>query len=249
LEVQVAMILLAIGMSGLYSISVVQTRQTARLTGLLHPDGVLAINRVDNAWARKLGVYANIEDTVTAVNSPYPYQYYEAVIDEADGEPFVTHYSDPTDAQPEPWQSENDNKYYRDDGIYKVSHEETGSWIQFAFTGVPPGEYEVLTTYPAWTNNSEHVTHRIYDGTTYLGPFRVDQTQTPSDLEHDGEDWERFAVVEILSGTIRVRLVDGTGSEPWIIADGVMIRTARSLCLHSIDETQDGGFTAELVHH
>jgi hypothetical protein len=243
------MILLSIGMGGLYSMSVVQTRQTVRLTGLLDPDAVLAINRVDNAWARKLGVYANIEDAVTAVNSPYPYEYYEAVIDEADGEPAVTHYSDPTNDQPEPWVPEHDNKYYKDDGIYKVSHGETGSWIEFAFTGVPPGEYEVLTTYPAWTNNATGVRHQIYDGNTFLGKVTVDQTQTLSDLSHDGQDWARISVVEILSGTMRVRLIDGTDCEPWMLADGIMIRTVRSFCLHAVSKTDAGGATAEVVLH
>ena len=38
LEVQVAMVMLSIGMVGLYSMSVVQTRQTSRLTEILPAD-------------------------------------------------------------------------------------------------------------------------------------------------------------------------------------------------------------------
>jgi hypothetical protein len=56
-------------------------------------------------------------------------------------------------------------------------------------------------------------------------------------------------VVEILSGTIRVRLVDGAGSVPWILADGMMIRTVRSFCLHAVSKTDAGGATAEVVLH
>lgn len=248
LEIQVAMILLAIGISGLYSISVVQTRQTGRLIGLLHPDDVLAINRVDNKWAAKLGVYADIESAVEAVVSPYPYVYHEAVIDEADGSPAVTTYSSPSD--PDDWLPEHDKDYYQDDGIYKESsNNETGSWIEFEFTGVPPGEYEVLTTYATWTDNAMGVPHEVYDGATLLTTVVVDQTDTPTDLHHDGQDWKRIAVVEAISGTIRIRLTDGPGCAPWIIGDGMMIRTVRSLCLHSIDETNSGGYTAELVYH
>lgn len=249
LEVQVAMILLAIGMGGLYSISVIQSRQTARLTGLLHPDDVLAINRVDKVWARKLGVYADIEDAVTPVSFPYPYVYFEGVVDDADGSPAVTYYSDPTDNNPAPWTPEHDKKYYRDDGLYKDSYDETGSWIEFQITGMPPGEYEVLTTYATWTDNATAVPHEIYDGSTLLTTVIVDQTIVPSDLNYDSQDWERIAVVEVLSGTLRVRLLDGPGCSPWIIGDGFMVRTARSLCLHSLIETGSGGFTAELVYH
>ena len=66
LEVQVAMVLLSIGIGGLYSLSVIQTRQSVALERMLPADEIASINPVADAnpsvaaWAQKLGAYADM---------------------------------------------------------------------------------------------------------------------------------------------------------------------------------------------
>lgn len=244
LEVQVAMVLLAIGMAGLYSMSVVQTKQTARLKRILPADEIPAINRSADSWAQKLGVYAELEPAVVPTDPVLPYVYFEQVIDNADGPSSVKTFKDPGDTYG--WVNWWYYRAFRGRVHYHRSYGNTGSYIEFRATGLPVGEYEVLTTYNVFGSLGTAIPHQVFDGRTLRSTVLVDQTEATSEVSYEGRLWDRLAVVQINTGTVRIRLNDGPGCSSYILGDAMLIRSARSLDLISVDETAGGGATAIL---
>lgn len=244
MEVQVAMVLLSIGMAGLYSLSVVQTKQTRQLSDVLPADELPALNQAGNAWERKLGVYASVDGAVTPVGGILPYTYAEQVIDNADGSPGVVTYKDPSDVLG--WYPWSYSPAYRGNAHYHPSYGRTGSFVEFKATGLPMGEYEVLTSYPAIASLGASIPHRIYDDTQLRTTVNVNQRISPSEVKYNGRQWDRIAVIQVNSGTVRVRLTDGSGCQSYILADAVLIRSARSFNLLSVAKTAGGGATAIL---
>jgi hypothetical protein len=242
LEIQVAMVLLSIGMAGLYSMSVVQTKQTRQLRDLLPADELPALNQAANAWERKLGVYASIDGAVTPVGSISPYTYAEQVIDNNDGSAGLVMHKDPADILG--WYPWSYWPAYRGNAHYHPSYGRTGSYAEFRVTGLPIGEYEVLTSYPAIASLGASIPHRIYDDTQLRATVNVNQRIPPSEVTYDGRQWDRIAVIQVNSGTVRVRLTDGPGCQSYILADAVLIRSARSFNLLSVAKTAGGGATA-----
>ncbi len=238
------MVLLSIGMAGLYSMSVVQTKQTRRLRDVLPAGETPALNQAATPWERKLGVYASVETTVTPVGNLVPYAFVEQVIDNLDSSPAVVASKHPTDSFG--WISWNYWGAYRGNVDYHWSNGNVGSYIEFQATGLPIGEYEVLTTYPVFSSLGPAIPHQIFDGPALRTTVLVNQKMWPSDVTYDGRQWDRLAVVQVNSGTLRVRLTDGPGCQNYILGDAILVRTARSFNLVSVAKTAGGGATAIL---
>ena len=60
-----------------------------------------------------------------------------------------------------------------------------GSYAQFNFTGLAPGEYEVYTSYPALGSLGTAIAHEIRDGGAVVATRIVDQTVAISQLVRD----------------------------------------------------------------
>lgn len=244
LEVQVAMVLLAIGTAGLYSMSVVQTKQTRRLLDVLPAAEVPALNRSTDPWMRKLGVYASVDQVVAPTGIIPAYSYVEQVVDDSDGSPGFTYFKDPGDIYG--WVDWGHSRARLGNAHYHRSYGNVGSYAEFVVTGLPVGEYEVLTHYPEFASLGSSIAHEIEDGTTWRATVNVDQKVATSEVTFGGRDWDRLGVVQINSGTLRVRLLDGPGATNYIIADSILVRSARSFELLSVSETVGGGATATL---
>jgi len=242
LEVQVAMVLLSIGVAGLYSMSVVQTKQTVRLSNVLSAADQPALNQSADAWARKLGVYASVEANTVPRDDPIPYIYTERIVDNADSGARFHKDGDDTYG----WTDWNYSRAYRANARYHYSYGYVGSRSEFRFENLPDGEYEVLTTYPEFSSLGPAIPHQILDDNTLQTTVAVDQRVAPSEVYHDGRWWDRIAVVNIRRGKLKVRQLDGPNSMRYIIADAFMVRTARSFELLSVSKTPDGGATAVL---
>ncbi len=238
------MVLLAIGMAGLYSMSVVQTKQTRRLTDILPAADMPALNRSSDPWMRKLGVYASVEESVTPTGNILPYSYFEQVVDNLDGAPGFTSYQDPSDSYG--WYAWNYSPSYRGNSHYHRSFGNIGTYAEFTVSGLPVGEYEVLTCYPPLASLGSVIPHEIHDGATWRTTVNVNQQVGTSEVSYSGRNWDRLAVVQINSGTIRVRLMDGPGAMNYILADAILVRSARSFDVVSVAETAGGGATAIL---
>jgi hypothetical protein len=236
------MVMLSIGMAGLYSMSVVQTRQTSRLTQVLPAGQPAALNQAGLDWARKLGVYASIENAVVpsvpVTNSPVV----DIIIDNHDtGASF---FRGPTDSYG--WTSWDYSPAYLGNAHYHFSVGKSDSWAQLQAVGLSRDEYEVYVSYSALGSLGPAIPHRVYDGATLLETVPVDQKVAPSDFSHGGRMWRLLGVYPINSGTVRVRMMDGPTSRSYILCDAMLVRTRRPLRLLSLAETDGGGVTATL---
>lgn len=239
LEVQVAMVMLVIGMGGLYSMVVVQTRQGNRLREMLPATQVAAINQADTKWARKLGVYANIEDVVVPSELVVADPAIELVVDNEDPASSMTFFKSPGDTNG--WTQWTYSAAYLGHCHYHHSSGNVGTWAQFNVTGLPPGDYEVLTTYSALPSLGTAVPYEIYDGATLRGTVIVDQTQHTSEIDHNGQLFDSIGVFTVNSGDLHVRLLDGPGSTSYILFDAILIRSRRPLDVVSLQPTADDG--------
>ena len=239
IEVQVAMVMLAIGMGGLYSMIVVQTRQGNRLREMLPATQVAAINQAETAWARKLGVYASIDETVNAADVVLPDTSFQLVVDNQDSAASVTFFQSPDD--PNGWTQWTQSQAYLGHCRFHRSNGNVGSWAQFNATGLPAGEYEILTTYPSFGTLGTAVPHEIYDGTKLIDTVPVDQTQPTSQVSHQGRLFDSIGVFTVTSGDVHLRLLDGPGSESFMLFDAILIRSRRPLDVVSLQPTANGG--------
>ena len=242
LEVQVAMVMLSIGMAGLYSMSVVQTRQTSRLTEILPAAQPAALNQAGHEWARKLGVYASVETTVVPSAPVANRPIVDVVIDNQD--PGATFHKGSSDWYG--WTSWNYYRAYLGNARYHYSFGRSGSWAELRATGLAQGDYEVYVSYPNLGSFGRAIPHRVYDGITLLETVNVDQRVAPADFSHNGRMWRLLGVYPINSGQVRLRMMDGPNSRYYIICDAMLVRTRRPLRVLSVAETGGGGATATL---
>jgi hypothetical protein len=245
LEVQVAMVMLAIGVTGLYSMSVVHTKQTARLAELLDEDVTHAFNPAGQTWEQKLGVFAEIEDELRVRPAVEPRIVTEMVNDSHAGAPDVT-MSDRIwyDLYPD-WQPYSTSQAYSGSAHYSYVWM-TDAWLEATFEGLPADRYEVFTTYPVYSFSGKAVPHVICDDATVLGEIRVDQSLHPVDLSFDGKQWRRLGVFRCDSGRLRVQLINRLINGSYAIADAFLVRNAATMRVLSVTETTAGGFTAVL---
>ncbi|QEG01796.1 hypothetical protein Mal15_58770 [Stieleria maiorica] len=253
LEVQVAMVLLSIGISGLYSLSVVQSRQTAQLQQMLPADQIASINPVtagspaEAAWAKKFGVYADIVPDAVAAPSPiYPLNSgYQAIRDNEDSSGFTTHAATGGDD----WEEYGGHPGDNESTVHEIQTTAAyGSYALFSFYSVPPGDYELFTYVPEKKSSyagefGSAVPHHVYcDG--LVGTVHVDQRSLKHDLERSGRWWESLGTYTFTHSTVHVLIYDTPVSGDWLIADAVMLRCRRSVeIVTPALATPDGGAT------
>ncbi|WP_182870842.1 type IV pilus modification PilV family protein [Rhodopirellula sp. JC639] len=238
LEVQVAMVLLSIGISGLYSLSVIQSRQTAQLQQMLPADQIASINPVtagspaEAAWAKKFGVYADIVPNAVAAPTPnYPLNSgYQEIRDNEDISGFTTHAATGGDD----WEEFGGHSGDNESTVHEIQTAAAyGSYAMFSFYSVPPGDYEVFTHVPEKKNSyvgefGSAVPHYVYCG-SWQGPVHVDQRALKHDLELSGRWWESLGVYTCTDSTVHVLIYDSPISGDWLVADAVMLRCRRSV--------------------
>jgi hypothetical protein len=245
LEVQVAMVMLAIATAGLYSVSVTQTRQSARLTDRVFAgfaDADAAINPNASEWGRKLGVMATV-DEVAGAALPLPADNYFVSITDNQSGGTTTTYRAPDDSYS--WYFWNYYRCYGGNAYYHPEHSTSGlgSYCDQTITGIPNGNYEILITYPNLNSLGTSIPYEIYDGATWVQTVNVNQKLPCNDTRLNSHDWERIAVMPITSGTLKIRMLDGPGARNYVIADAIAVRT-RKFELTSVNAAPVGGATA-----
>ncbi|OYP29394.1 hypothetical protein CGZ80_24610 [Rhodopirellula sp. MGV] len=229
---QVAMVLLAIATSGLFSLSVVATRQSVRLQNTLPPSQTISINPnslgepAEAAWARKLGVFADLEvDERRIAKMPTPFQAgFDRVVDNS-GPNFYSHHAQ--DSQP--WQTQSNVPDSFGNTITRLSADQShGSFAAYVFSNVPDGEYELLLHVPRSPDFGVAVRHRVYFAGSFADTIDVDQTVDTRDTEIDGLYWQRLGVYHVRGSMIAVQVIDTPGSGPTIVCDAVRLRSRRS---------------------
>ncbi len=251
LEIQVAMVLLSIAIGGLYSLSVVHTRQTTRLRQRLPSDEIASLNPVagasatETAWRKKLGVYASIDsDTLVPLPATYPLNLgFAQVINDSDGAGVST----TSDPDGDDWGDYGYSPAYGGDIklLYGSDANPTSSTAQFSFTGIPPGEYEVAIPSTPWSGFRTRVSHEIYDGGTLIDTVLVDQSIPQNDFIWDSHEWNRLGVYTFQTSQISIRILDSRSPGDYVTADAALVRCRRSVQMVApVSQSLGGGATA-----
>ncbi|MEO1525346.1 MAG: hypothetical protein AAFX06_07910 [Planctomycetota bacterium] len=245
LEIQVAMVVLSVGMMGLFSLSVVHTKQSARLRAVLPPDEIASINPIvvgtpqETAWAKKLGAVAEIEMNAVATQTPiYPLNVgFQSIVDDEDGS---AAFERNTGAGGFWFNYESFTDYGSRVSLLYLP-DSTGAYAEYTIA-VPPGEYEVLTCIPRHPLFGSAVPYQVFDGTSLIDTVNVNQQTSQNDFYHGGLWWESLGVYTFHTNTVRVRIVDAPISGTFLVADAMMVRCRRSFDLVSdVTETSSGG--------
>ena len=246
LEIQVAMVVLSVGMMGLFSLSVVHTKQSARLREVLPPTEIASINPVavgtpqETAWAKKLGAIAEIESDAVGAQTPlYPLNFgYQQIVDDEDGASVFERHRAPGSFD---WFDYGSLPDYNMEISLLYTPAAYGSYAEHTIA-LAPGEYEILMFVPRHNLFGDAVPYEIYDGTTLIDTVIVNQRSYQQDHYFNGKWWERLGVYTFHQPTARVRVLDTPNTGYYLVADAVMVRCRRSFDLVTeVSETASGG--------
>jgi hypothetical protein len=209
LEIQVAFVVFGIALAGLGPLVVMQSKQLRRLESRFDDHTTYYLVPSTSAWARKLGAAASIRTEDPDAAAPPV-----TLID--DGDPG---YSE-TDVGTVDWQNGSQPTAHQGDFRWNNGGN-IGDRAFWQFTGLSPGWYEVLVTFPPQAAQASNAPYTVYDGSVSRGTVRINQRMAPSGELFEGTQWERLEVFLITGDTLRVELADNANGN--IAADAVRI--------------------------
>ncbi len=238
------MVMLSIGMMGIYSMSTIQARQTGRLHAVLpEHDSDPAFNRAESDWARKLGVYTSVDDKLIKLDDPESLIPIEVIQDDSHSKVKYKKYK-------KDWWGWTDWDYspaYLGSCHYHYSQGNVGSRVEFEIKNLQKERYyEVLITYPAFASLGSAIPVEIYDNNKLLATRSLNQRVPPSDASYHGRMWHSLGTYYFKHDDVKVKLLDGPTSRNFIIADAILVRTPRLLSVVSQGPTGTGGATVTL---
>ncbi len=209
LELQVAFVIFGVALAGLGPLVVMQSRQLRELECRFDNQTTYYLVPSTDAWARKLGAPASIctqdpgtlEPPVTLIDNGDP-GYSETDVDTIDWE---------TGSLADAHQQD----FRRNDG------QSAGDQAKWQFTGISPGWYEVLVTFPPDSDSASDAPYTVYDGSVARGTVRVNQQVPPSRGVFAGSPWESLGIFPITGDNLSVELADD--ADGYIVADAVRI--------------------------
>ncbi len=225
LELQVAFVVLAVALAGLFPLVVMHSKQQTRLEQRLDPQTTYFLVPSTDSWARKLGCAALFRTQDPGPPPPPPL----LLLDNGD-----TAYSE-VGAD---WGTEAQPQAYRGDHRWHTlgTGTNTASW---QFTGLDPGWYDVRATWLESGTGASNAPFTVYDGTTNRGTFRVNQQLAPSGAVYDGRPWQSLGVVSIAGSSCKVTLTDDADGR--VIADAVRLVPLRNVVsVLALDRTLTG---------
>ncbi len=207
LDVQVALVVFAVALMGLYPLVVMQSKQAKKIDGWVSPKTTYYLVPSSDEWARKLGAVASIQTQNPGVRPPPPvllidngeYGYVEA----GSG-----------------WGAETQKKAFQETLRWHPAGtgENTATW---QFTGIPPGWYDVQVTWLASGNRASNAPYQVYDAAILRGVYLVNQLKAPAGPLFGDVSWQSLATVSISSGAATVILSDDADGR--VVADGVRL--------------------------
>jgi len=226
LELEVALVLLGIALSGVMPLVVIQSKQLKRLEGRFQRGTPYHLVPPANVWAAKLGAAASMSTELPASPSPAV-----TVID--DGDPGYTE----TGA----WWHTNlrGNAYHGDQRCnHTQGYVATATW---EFTSVEPGWYQVFVTWSQQTNQAVDVPYTVYDGEIEKGAATVNQSVAPAGSNFDGLPWQSLGTFLVTSNVVRVTVTHGAGQQLPVKADAArIVRVKNELQLLSLEKSLTG---------
>lgn len=211
LEVEVALIVLAIALAGLCPLLVMQSRQLSSLETQLSPKTTYYLGPSNDAWVQKLGASASL---LTSDPGPPP----AAAVTLSDNGDSLYAESGSN------WTSQSDSTAYR--GSYRIAAAGDGSdTATWTFSGLTPGWYDVQATWVSRSDRGTNVPYTILDGINPVGNVTVDQTAvslTPGQVT-----WNDLGTFLITGDVLVVQVTDAANGS--VIADAVRVLPIRNV--------------------
>ncbi len=91
----------------------------------------------------------------------------------------------------------------------------------WTFSGLAPGQYQVLATWVPFGNRATNAPFTAADGTVSQHAVTVNQQQAPSDVSANGVMWSSLFSINVTTGTLTVSL--GNQANGFVVADAVRI--------------------------
>jgi len=192
LELQVALVVLGIALSGLLPLLVMQSRVQRGLDARMAPNQTQYLGPTHDAWARKLGAKAalSLSPTLAAPAAP--------TLDADDSSAL---YSEAGTA----WTAAADAGAYGG-SCRKRAGGSASDVASFSFTGLRPGWYEVFATWPAGAAHAGFAPFIAWDGAAKRGTYLVSQVAAPVGNLNGGRPWAKLGNAAVAGTSLRVDL-------------------------------------------
>ena len=222
IELQVAMIVFAIGVVGIGPLVVMQSRSLERIESRFNYKNTYYLVPSTDKWAQKLGATARL----TTVNPGPPAAAPVLTLDDANEACIKVGTG---------WTAETNAEAYQ--GEAHAHDPGDGSEIaRWEFTGLPAGWYNVQVTWKEDDLLATDAPYTILEGSETKASKTIDQTVAPAGDEFDGKLWESLEIVSATTGSLTVELTDGgTGR---VVADGVrLVPVQNGVSINSLDKS------------
>ena len=249
LELQVALVLLMIALSGLAPLTIVQSRQLSRVDERFAPDTTYYLTPADTNWGQKLGAPAGTSLYQPGPKPPAPptAQLTLTVDDRDEG------YKEKNKSWWDWWHYTNAPEAYGDDFTLNYPDNKNDQAI-WTFENVPPGDYQLLATWRAWWFANKKADYNIYLNDVYFGARKnINQTKWPNNEYEDGVAWKKLRKVTVTSpgSKVEVRMSD-KGAWGYNVMDAMRLKSlsgaAGGMYLHDVKDPLDGDVTHVVVH-
>jgi prepilin-type N-terminal cleavage/methylation domain-containing protein len=211
LEVEVALIVLAIALAGLCPLLVMQSRQLSRMETQLSPHNTYYLGPSNDLWVQKLGASAWL---LTSDPGPPP----AAAVTLSDNGDSLYAESGSN------WTSQSDATAYS--GSYRLAAAGTGSdTATWTFSGLAPGWYDVQATWVSRSDRGTNVPYTILDGANPVGNISADQTAVS--LAPGQVTWNDLGTFLITGNVLAVQVSDAANGA--VVADAVRVLPIRNV--------------------
>jgi prepilin-type N-terminal cleavage/methylation domain-containing protein len=256
LELEVALLLLGITLTGVFPLLVVQSRGISAVEKHFRPEVDYYLVPSTNLWARKLGAAAALVDRDPGP-PPTP-----VILDIDNGD---IGYSETGSG----WSTENASGAYNGDyrihdsslpasedskgkgkgkgkGLNKQGAAAPPGTAVWQFSNLTPGWYNVTATWPDAAANAPDAPYTIFDGSDSLGTYLVAQNVPPTGQFFGGRPWQSVAIAFFRNGAARVDLGSDAGGA--VAADGVrLVPLINDVRIISLNENLTGDEATAVV--
>ena len=207
LELQVALVVFAVALSGLYPLVVMQSKQAKKIDSWLSPKSTGYLVPSSDDWARKLGAVASMRTTDPGARPAAP-----VLLIDNGGSGYTESGTG--------WGADTQKDAYQGTLRWHASGigDNAATW---QFTSIPVGWYDVQVTWLESGNRASNAPYQVYDASKLRGTYLVDQTQPPSGPLFGDRPWQSLATLSLCSGTAKVILSDAADGR--VIADGMRL--------------------------
>jgi prepilin-type N-terminal cleavage/methylation domain-containing protein len=206
LELEVAMVVLGVALSGLLPLVIMQSRVLESLDKRYVGSGGRYLVASNDLWVKKLGAAATLAQQDPG--APVP-----PVLIGDDGDDGYSGTGD--------WIAESSTLAFQGDQRRHAAAQNSADTAVWAFSNIPAGWYRVEATWIAAADQAADAPYTIYDNQTLIDSLRINQQNAPNGDVYQGRTWQVLGTEFFGSGSIQLRL--GVSATGYVVADSIRL--------------------------